>query len=121
MIVNGVPVPVAADIGVDETARLMSPLHTHDASGVIHVEAPTAGTPYSLGQVFTEWDVALSGTQLGALSTDGTHTLTAYVNGTVVTGDPAAITLAAHQEIALVYGPADASLDVPSTYAFGTL
>jgi hypothetical protein len=43
-----------------------------------------------------------------------------YVNGKERTGNPGAIKLAAHQEIAVVYGkPADtAKVKVPSSYTF---
>lgn len=33
------------------------PLHTHDATGIIHVEAASVGTAYSLGDFFTIWQV----------------------------------------------------------------
>ena len=36
----------------------ISPLHTHDPDGVIHTESATP-TPNSLGQLFTQWGVAL--------------------------------------------------------------
>lgn len=122
VIVDGTPVTVPGSIGVDEGAQQISPLHTHDASGAIHVEAPTVGTPYYLGQLFAEWDVALSEHMIGGLHADGSATtLTAYVNGRRVAGDPARIRLAEHQEIALVYGPAGQRVDVPDSYDFGEL
>lgn len=121
VIVNGAAVPVAADIGVDEAARLISPLHTHDGTGTIHIESPVAGDKFYLGQLFTEWNVALSATTLGGLSTDAGTTLRAYVDGVRVSGDPADILLAPHQEIALVFAPADQQVDVPSGYDFGDL
>lgn len=111
-------IAVPADIGIDNQAQRISAVHTHDPSGVIHIESPTAGTPYYLGEVFTEWNVALSSSQIGALHTDSTHTLTAYIDGHPYTGDPATIPLAEHQEIALVYGPAEPGRPVPSTYNF---
>lgn len=119
VIVDGKPVPVAAGIGIDPISQQMSPLHVHDGDGLVHIESPTAGTPFYLGQVFREWDVALSEHQVGGLHTDAGHTLTAYVNGKAVAGNPAAIKLAAHQEIALVYGDPAAKVTIPSTYAFG--
>ena len=33
------------------------PMHTHDASGIIHVEAPSVSSQYTLGAFFTIWDV----------------------------------------------------------------
>jgi hypothetical protein len=114
VFVNGSPVPVAALVGIDEAAQKISPLHTHDTTGVIHIESPDAKATFTLGQFFTEWQVPLSASQLGGLNADSTHQLKEYVNGKVRDGDPASLQLAAHDEIALVYGSPPAS--VPSSY-----
>ena len=53
LYVDGHKVPVPAGIGIDPAAGF-APLHTHDASGVIHVESPTVRT-YTLGQLFAVW------------------------------------------------------------------
>jgi hypothetical protein len=116
VIVNGRPVTVPAEVGIDGAAEQISPLHTHDTTGVIHVESPVQAT-FTLGQFFTEWQVSLASDHIGSLTADATHQLRAYVNGKAVDGDPAAIVLHAHDEIALVYGTAGQG-DVPSSYAF---
>jgi hypothetical protein len=121
VIVNGTAVSVPAGIGIDEQGQRISALHVHDESGVVHIESPTAGTPYYLGQLFREWNVALSQTQVGGFHADATHALTAYIDGKPVAGNPADIKLAAHQEIALVYGPTGQQAAVPSGYVFGDL
>lgn len=121
VIVNGKAVPVAAEIGVDEKAQKISPLHTHDGNGVIHVEAPTVGTPYYLGQLFREWNVALTADRLGGLRAGTAGTLAAYVDGKRVTGDPAKIRLAEHQEIALVFGSSAQQSNPPRSYDFANL
>ncbi|MGW2250935.1 hypothetical protein ACWCXH_12115 [Kitasatospora sp. NPDC001660] len=114
---DGQPVAVPALVGIDESAQRISPLHTHDTTGVIHVESPV-NADFSLGQFLTEWQVSASADHLGGLRTDATHTLTAYVDGKPVAGDPAAIILHPHDEIALVYGTAaeNATVTVPSGY-----
>src|SRR5450631_2894209 len=91
--------------------------HTHDASGVIHVESQT-NAPYSLGQVFTEWGVRLTTGQIGGLMSGNGNVLRAYVNGAPVTGDPASIVLRPHQEIALWFGPASATPQIARSYSF---
>jgi hypothetical protein len=118
ILVDGKTVPVPANLGIAASGDAMSELHTHDATGVLHIEAPTTGKRYTLGQLFTEWNVRLSATQVGGLTADGTRTLTAYVDGKKQTGDPAAIELTPHREIALVYGTANAGARVPASYAF---
>ncbi|MFE3503221.1 hypothetical protein ACFXPX_28030 [Kitasatospora sp. NPDC059146] len=114
---DGQPVTVPALVGIDESAQRISPLHTHDTSGVVHIESPVAAD-FTLGQFLTEWQVSASADHLGGLRTDATHALTAYVDGKAVGGDPAAIVLHAHDEIALVYGTAaeNAAVKVPSGY-----
>jgi hypothetical protein len=118
LLVEGKTVPVPANLGIASSGDAMAELHTHDTSGVLHIEAPTIGKRYTLGQLFTEWNVRLDAAHLGGLSADGTRTLSAYVDGKKQTGDPAAIELTPHREIALVYGPASAGVRVPSAYDF---
>ncbi|MCY0939111.1 hypothetical protein [Streptomyces sp. H34-S4] len=115
VIVNGKSVVVPADIGIDHKAQQISPLHTHAENGVIHVESPVKAA-FSLGQFMTEWDVALTSDSIGGLKAGGGDEFHAYVNGKERPGNPAAIEFRDHDEIALVYGPADAKVDVPSRY-----
>jgi hypothetical protein len=118
LIVNGAAVQVPANIGIDEARQQISPLHSHDTTGVIHIESPTAPATFTLGQFFTEWQVSLATDHIGGLTADGTHQFSAYVNGKPYTGNPAGIVLAAHNEIALVYGTAAQQPSIPSTYAW---
>lgn len=106
-----------ANLGIDLRAGVLSELHTHDTSGVLHVEAPDTGRRYLLGQLFSEWNVRLDAAHLGGLTAGTARTLTAYVDGKQVTGEPARIELRAHREIALVFGGAGAK-GVPSRYTF---
>jgi hypothetical protein len=117
VIVNGKPVPVPAEIGIDEAANQISPLHTHDTTGVIHVESPTRAQ-FSLGQFFSEWQVSLGTDHVGGLKADGTSLLKVYVNGKPYTGTPGSVILHAHDEIAVVYGTAAQQQNPPSTYQF---
>lgn len=119
VLVDGKPVPVPVNLGVDPGSGGMSPLHTHSPDGLIHVEAESKGKTYTLGQLFTQWNVRLSSKQIGSLTTGSGNTLSAYVDGKKVDGDPAMIELADRQQIALVYGPKDAKVDVPDSFDFG--
>ena len=74
-------------------------LHTHDDTGVIHIESPTSKT-YNLGQFFAEWNQPLSATQIGSY----TGSVITYVNGSKYTGDPSNITLSEHEVIQLDLG-----------------
>ena len=118
ILIDGQPVPIPVNIGIDPNSGAMSAVHTHSADGVIHIEAATKGEPFTLGQLFTEWNVRLSGNQIGSLTASNGNTLTAYVDGKKVAGDPAMIRLAGRQQIAIVYGPKDAKVNVPDTFKF---
>ncbi|MCO6011029.1 hypothetical protein NE236_39345 [Actinoallomurus purpureus] len=118
ILVDGKAVPVPANLGIAASGNAMSELHTHDTTGVLHIEAPTTGKHYTLRELFTEWNVRLGATGLGGLKPDGSRTLTAYVDGKKQAGDPATIELTPHREIALVYGPANAAVQAPSRYDF---
>lgn len=114
---DGKPVPVPANVGIDAARRGISPLHTHDGSGVIHIESPVK-RQFSLGEFFTEWGVSLSADNIGGLrATDG-RTVSAYVNGQLRPGDPAAIMFNQHDEIALIYGAPQPTETPPATYEF---
>ncbi|MQA03844.1 MAG: hypothetical protein GEV07_14350 [Streptosporangiales bacterium] len=115
ILVDGEPLQVPGNIGVSSTA--MSELHTHDAGGLIHIEAPTVGKRYILGQLFRTWEVRLDDGGIGGLEVSGDKTLRAYVNGKQVKGNPAAIELKPRRQIVLVYGAADAEVRLP-TYTF---
>lgn len=117
VLIDGKPVPVPDNVGIGATS--LSPLHTHDATGVVHVEAPKAAR-FTLGQFFTEWNVRLIGTCLGGLCVDATHQLAVFVNGTPFTGDPRQLVLAAHQEIAVVYGTRGQLPTPPRSYTFAS-
>jgi hypothetical protein len=115
VLVNGRAVPVPAGIGVDSGSHEVAPLTTSDGSGIIHVSSDDGAPAFTLGQFFDEWQVTLSGERLGGL-TGGT--VAAYVNGSRMSGDPAAIVLAPHQEIAVSYRAGGGPIRVPAKYAF---
>jgi hypothetical protein len=93
----------------------ISPLHTHDASGVLHTESAT-NVDNTLGQLFKEWDVELDAHCVGGYC-DPTATIAVYVDGSVVPlGRAGAIPLTDRKEIAIVIGTPPAK--IPSTATF---
>src|SRR5262249_3019507 len=105
IIDDGQKVTVPAGIGFvikNGKATGITLLHTHDTSGVLHIES-AANKAFTLGQAFTEWGVALSATQVGGLQADAGHVIATFVNGKQFTGDPATIQLKKHLEIAIWY------------------
>ena len=117
IFVDGKPVTVPKDIGIDYDARFISPLHTHDRSGVIHVESDEV-RDFTLGQFFDVWGVRFTKECLGGYCAKGSAKLRLFANGKPVTGDPRRLVLTSHQEIAIVYGPEKSTVVVPSNYKF---
>ena len=77
----------------------ISPLHTHDDTGVLHTET-SKPVPNRLGQFFIEWNVPLTRTCVGTYCKN----VAFYVNGHRYRGDPRTILLADLTEIAIVIG-----------------
>ncbi len=113
--VDGKAVTVPALIGIDENAQTISPLHTHDTSGIIHVESPVKAT-FTLGQFFTEWNVALGTSRLGSLGPATGETVTTFVDGKKTTGNPAAITLTDHEDIDIVVTRPGTTATAPAAF-----
>ena len=79
----------------------ISPLHTHDDTGILHTESKSS-VPNTLGEFFTEWGVALTRTCVGGYChLAGPHV---YLNGKPFGGDPRRIQLVDRLEIAIVIG-----------------
>jgi hypothetical protein len=95
----GIPGPQQVEDGVVVGGKCLYWLHTHDATGVVHIESPVRRV-YTLGQFFDVWGRALSGTQVGG----ATGHVTAFVNGNRFAGDPRSIKLTPHGVIQLDVG-----------------
>jgi hypothetical protein len=90
-------------------------LHTHDSSGILHIEAPQltppGGSAYTLGMFFDIWGQPLTRENVAGLR----GPVTAYVNGEPYDGDLASIPLKAHELITLEVGK---PLVTPPNYVF---
>jgi hypothetical protein len=95
--------------GIDPACRkvCISPLHTHDNSGILHTESKTP-KPNTLGQFFTEWGVRLSKSCVGTYCDP--KPVAFYVNGKPYAADPEAIELTDGKEIAIVIGTPPAKI-----------
>jgi len=80
----------------------ISPLHTHDASGILHTELATRNDN-TLGQLFTEWNVKLDANCVDKYCIPD-KTIAIYVDGKKFDGNPTTIALTDHREIAVVIG-----------------
>ena len=57
ILVDGTPETIPANVGIVRSC--MAEVHTHDATGTIHVESILAGKEFTLNQLFTVWDKTL--------------------------------------------------------------
>jgi hypothetical protein len=109
LFVNGQQIAIPCGIGIVKPFRITNGfvgagsgfywLHTHDATGIIHIESPDARA-YTLGEFFDIWGEPL--TTHGVAGLNGV--VCAFVDGKPYTGDPRLITFAAHTQITLEVG-----------------
>jgi hypothetical protein len=95
----GIPGPQQVVDGFVEGGKCLYWLHTHDTTGVIHVESPVQRV-YTLGQFFDIWGRPLSGTQVG----HATGHVTVFLDGRRFAGNPRSIKLTPHAVIQLDVG-----------------
>jgi hypothetical protein len=79
----------------------ISPLHTHDDSGILHTESPSP-VPHRLGQFFVEWGVRLTPKCVSSYCRP--TSIKIFVDGQPFVGDPRRIQLTDQKEIAIVIG-----------------
>jgi hypothetical protein len=124
ILLDGTPVEVPAGIGIniadpgvtrfDDPAGVsfggieecdepcISPLHTHDTTGMIHTESDDDRL-LTLGQLFTEWGVKLDESCVGDYCRSDID-IAVYLDGVPHRGNPSDIELADGLEIAVVIG-----------------
>ena len=78
IIINGAPQTIPAGIGI--SLACMHPLHTHDATGTIHVESPEQ-RDFTLGDFFAVWEKPFSNDQIFDSAADATHEIVMTVDG----------------------------------------
>ncbi len=118
IFIDGKSIPLPSGIGVNSSKGFISDIHTHDTSGIIHVESPRVQT-FTLGQFFDIWGVQFTTQSIGGYTAIEGKALKVYVNGILYQGNPRELVLEAHQEIVVTYGTdLDIPNPLPSTYQF---
>ena len=118
VVIRGKGYPIPAGIGIDARSRFIAPLHTHDFTGIVHVESPTV-RKYTLGQLFDVWGLRFSSRCVGGYCAKGKERVWVFVNGLEWLGDPRAIALRRHDEIVIAYGTyASIPKPIPRAYPF---
>jgi hypothetical protein len=103
---NGTRLAVPAQIGLNGCTY---ELHTHDRTGVVHVEAAAPET-FTYGQFFEVWNQTLGASNVGGIA--GTVKFYVIENEQVTpyTGNPADLEITEHRELAIVIGDPPAAL-----------
>lgn len=89
--------------GIEECDEAcIAPLHTHDSSGVVHIESPKRAD-YRLGQFFELWNVRLTPRCVGGYCAPRAP-IAVFVDGRRLRSDPADLVFEDGQEVAIVIG-----------------
>jgi hypothetical protein len=102
ILIRGQLRTVPAFIGI--TATQICWLHTHDTSGIVHVEAGDQRT-FTLGDFFGVWRQPLSKTAIGSDRAGDGESVRATVNQQAYAEAPETIVLLDHEDIVLQLGP----------------
>jgi hypothetical protein len=118
IFINGKEFVVPSNIGIIPDNCIYW-LHTHDDTGVIHIESPDDRT-FTLGQFFQIWGETFNNNQIfnNLVDDNSNNTLNVYVNGEKVNSkiDYRQTPLNEHNEIVIIYGKPPNS--IPSNYEF---
>jgi len=102
ILIRGQIKTVPAFIGI--TATQICWLHTHDTSGIIHLEAGDDRT-FTLADFFAVWRQPLGATMIDGERVGSGESIQATVNQQAYTGAPETIVLKDHEDIVLQLGP----------------
>ena len=101
--------------GIMETG-FVTEMHTHDDSGLVHVHA-VAERPFTLGEFFDVWGVALTSERVGGYCADADRSVRLFLDGGEQTIDPRSQELANQSTIVIAYGTVD---QLPNPIPIGT-
>lgn len=97
--INGQQVQVPQGVGIASDGSCYYWMHTHDTTGVVHMEAPS-GRDFTLGNFLDIWSTHFSGYHNELSSADG---WTVYIGSQKYNGDFHNIVLKSHMIVTLAY------------------
>ena len=101
IIIDGQNVPIPTGIGLGPNGNL--PIHTHDSSGIIHIES-TKLLPFRLRDFFTIWGQPFSKNDILGNVANKTHKVTMTVDGRP-SNAYGSLLLQDLQDVVIQYGP----------------
>ena len=117
--INGQQVTIPSQIGIAPDGSCYYWLHSHNTSGIIHIEAPPKHT-FTLGNYLDIWAERFSSLRFPSqLNQPGGTGWQIYVNGQLVGGNFYSIVLKPHMLITLAYNSPNAKPD--TSYAWNGL
>ncbi len=118
LIYRGQPVTIPAQTGITSTCLYW--MHTHQTSGIIHIEAPkeSATRGFTVGDFFAVWGQPLTGKQVATFPLQKGDQVKVWVDGKPYTGDPRKVVLKSHTQVVIEVGPP--FVDPPPTFDWTT-
>jgi hypothetical protein len=121
IFVHGTQETVPANIGIDDATGTIQSIHTHDDTGVIHLESSQTRT-FTLGELFGVWGIRFTPSCLGAYCNDQENKIRVYVDGQEATGDARQVPLDDQTVVVVTYGTQRELPDpIPATFDFSTV
>lgn len=114
IIINGEKTAVPASLGIG--SNFISEIHTHNTSGVLHVEAP-AQKDFKLSQFFDQWGIKFDDNCIADYCANEQNKLIVAVNGQQISNARDYV-LKSHDEIEVWYGPKDETPRLIESYSF---
>jgi hypothetical protein len=116
IFIDGQPYTIPSQVGI-VPGKCIYWLHTHDDSGIIHIESPVTRN-FTLGQFFDIWKKQFSNVQIFDKTANATNVMAVYLNGNKINREAnyRDINIQEHDQIAIVFGRPPSK--IPSTYEF---
>lgn len=104
LIYNGQPVSIPARVGIKSSCLYW--MHTHQTSGIIHIEAPksSATRQFTLSDFFAVWGQPLTKKQVATFPLNTGDQVQVWVDGKPYTGDPRKVVLKSHEQVVVEVG-----------------
>jgi hypothetical protein len=121
VFVHGEKESIPTDIGIDPAAQTIQSIHTHDDTGLVHLES-SESREFSLGDFFGVWGVRFTPSCLGGYCNDGDNRLQVFVDGEEVTDNLQDVQLDDQSVIVVTYGTSGELPDpIPSSFDFSSI
>ena len=117
IIIDGEEQAVPANMGV--TPNCLRPMHTHDGTGIIHIESPRIRN-FTVEQLFGIWGKEFSDTQFMDTKLDGDRQLKVFVDQVEVTTGRQTI-MKDKTSYVIMIGKTGDTLTPPENYTFTSL